>query len=574
MHGVNEIFTTATWRKFGKIRRLLPSPETRLSYRVRYAFAHAWKTEAATHVLPFRTCHPDCLQRDAQMSKTTTISFAALSPVKQGAVVILAERGPVLSPAGKALDKASGGAVMRAAKQREYKGKKKTFLDILVPEKLGLSRLLVVGADELKDYGDREWLELGGVIRGKLSGRDGQGVTLVLERPKKPHESGGEEAAQVALGVMLRGYSFDKYKTKAAKNKKDSDNNATHLERLTIQCANPAAARRAFAARKALGEGVILARDLVNEPANILGPREFAARARKLDGLGVKVQVLDEKALKKLGMDALLAVGEGSAKPTMMAVMNWQGAGPKGGKPVAIVGKGVTFDTGGISIKPAASMGDMKGDMAGAACVVGLMHTLGARKAKVNAVGLIGLVENMPSGTAVRPGDVISSMSGQSIEVLNTDAEGRLVLADVLWYAQEQFKPKCVVNLATLTGAILVALGKEYAGLFSNNDELSENLSKAGETAGEKVWRLPLGPKYDEMIKSEIADMKNIGGRYGGSITAAQFLQRFIQNDTPWAHLDIAGTGMAAPKSDVNTSWGPGFGVRLLDRFIADNFEK
>ncbi len=508
------------------------------------------------------------------MSKTTTVSFAKPSPVKQGVLVILAERGPVLSTSGKALDKASGGAVMRAAKQREFKGKKKTSLDILVPEKLGLSRLLVIGVDQLKDYAGKDWLELGGVIRGKLSGRDGPAVTLVLERPKKPRESVGEEAAQVALGTMLRGYSFDKYKTKAAKNKNDSVKNATLLRRLTIQCANPAAARRAFAARKALGEGVILARDLVNEPANVLGPKEFAAQARKLSGLGLKVQIHDEKALKKLGMDALLAVGEGSAKPAMMAVMTWQGAGTGGGKPVAIVGKGVTFDTGGISIKPAAGMGDMKGDMAGAACVVGLMHTLGARKAKVNAVGLIGLVENMPSGTAVRPGDVIGSMSGQSIEVLNTDAEGRLVLADVLWYAQEKFKPKCIVDLATLTGAILVALGKEYAGLFSNNDELSENLSRAGEATGEKVWRLPLGAKYDDMIKSDVADMKNIGGRYGGSITAAQFLQRFIQNDTPWAHLDIAGTGMAAPKRDVNTSWGPGFGVRLLDRFIADYFEK
>jgi leucyl aminopeptidase len=234
----------------------------------------------------------------------------------------------------------------------------------------------------------------------------------------------------------------------------------------------------------------------------------------------------------------------------------------------------VTFDTGGISIKPAASMGDMKGDMAGAACVVGLMHVLAARKAKANVVGLIGLVENMPSGTAYRPGDVIGSMSGQTIEVLNTDAEGRLVLADMLCYAQTKFHPKWIVNLATLTGAILVALGKEHAGLFSNNDDLSENLSKAGGEVGEKLWRLPLGPKYDEMIKSDVADMKNIGGRYGGSITAAQFLQRFIKDDTPWAHLDIAGTGMAAPKTDVNTSWGSGFGVRLLNRLISETLEK
>ena len=253
--------------------------------------------------------------------------------------------------------------------------------------------------------------------------------------------------------------------------------------------------------------------------------------------------------------------------------MEWKGAKEKNRKPVAIVGKGVTFDTGGISIKPSAGMGDMKGDMAGAACVVGLMHALAARKAKVNAVGLIGLVENMPSGTATRPGDVVGSMSGQTIEILNTDAEGRLVLADVLWYAQDKYKPKWVVNLATLTGAILVALGNEHAGLFSNDDELSEKLTKTGNEVGEKVWRLPLGPKYDEMIKSDIADMKNIGGRWGGSITAAQFLQRFIKEGTPWAHLDIAGTGMGSPKTEINQSWGSGFGVRLLNRLIAESEE-
>ena len=507
------------------------------------------------------------------MSKITAISFAGLAPVKQGVAVILAERGLTLSPAGKAMDKASGGAITRAAKQRKFKGKKKSYLDILVPEKLGLSRLLVVGVGKLKDYGDLDWLELGGGIRSKLSSFDGARVTLVLEPPKKPHATTGEQAAQIALGAMLRGYSFDKYKTKSAKNNKDGDTKDSGLARLILQCSDAAAARRAFAARKALGEGVNLARDLVNEPANILGPKEFAARLKGLEKLGIKVQLVGEKALKKHGMEALLAVGQGSAKPTIMAVMDWRGAGREGGAPVAIVGKGVTFDTGGISIKPSAGMGDMKGDMAGAACVVGLMHTLAARKAKVNAVGLIGLVENMPSGTAMRPGDIIGSMSGQTIEVLNTDAEGRLVLADVLWYAQQKFKPRLVINLATLTGAVLVALGKEYAGLFSNNDKLSKNLTQAGEAVGEKLWRLPLGAKYDEMIDSDVADMKNIGGRHGGSITAAQFLQRFVDDATPWAHLDIAGTGMNAPKTEVNTSWGPGFGVRLLDRLIAENYE-
>ncbi len=508
------------------------------------------------------------------MSKPTAFSFANLSPVKSGVLILLGEDGAPLSKTAKALDKTSGGAISRAVKQRKFKGKKKSSLDILVPEKLGVSRLLIVGTGTLKDYGDNDWLELGGQIRARLSGTDNPNVTLVLERAKTASAVSGDEAAQVALGAMMRGYKFDKYKTKAGKKDPDSGSNDTDLSKLTVQCANVAAAKRAFVACKAVGEGVILARDLVNEPANMLGPKEFAARAKALTKLGVKVQLLDEKALKANKMEALLAVGQGSAKPTFAAIMNWQGAGAKGGKPVAIVGKGVTFDTGGISIKPSAGMGDMKGDMAGAACVVGLMHALAARKAKANVVGLIGLVENMPSGTAYRPGDVIGSMDGQTIEVLNTDAEGRLVLADMLTYAQKKFQPKWVVNLATLTGAILVALGKEHAGLFSNNDVLSEKLTRAGGEVNEKLWRLPLGPKYDEMIKSDVADMKNIGGRYGGSITAAQFLQRFIKDDTPWAHLDIAGTGMSAPKTDVNRSWGSGFGVRLLNRLIAETVEK
>ena len=303
-------------------------------------------------------------------------------------------------------------------------------------------------------------------------------------------------------------------------------------------------------------------------------PREFAARAKELGKVGVQVEVLTPAALKRLGMNALLAVGQGSARPSHVAVMQWKGAGPKGGDPFVVVGKGVTFDTGGISLKPAAGMEDMKGDMAGAACVVGLMHELAKRKAKVNAIGIIGLVENMPSGSAQRPGDVVTAMSGKTIEVLNTDAEGRMVLADCLWYAQDRFKPKALVNLATLTGAVMVALGKEHAGLFSNNDQLADWLITAGKETGEKLWRLPLGPKYDKMIESKVADIKNTGGKWGGSISAAQFLQRFVKEGTPWAHLDIAGTAMASVDSDVNRSWGSGFGVRLLDQLIRDHYER
>jgi len=507
------------------------------------------------------------------MTKPATITFSSFSVPNQGTVVLLAEEGGGLSTAGKALDKSLGGAIAKVVKQRKFKGKTKSSLDILGPGNGTLARVLVVGAGKIKDHSSNDWVSLGAIIRSKLSGKDTPAV-VVLEGGQKSAGVSGEAAADAALGMLLRGYTFEKYKTKAGKKDAESDNNDTDLTKVTIQCSDVAAARRAFVAAKAVGEGVNVARDLVNEPANILGPKEFADRSKALTKLGVKVQLLSEKDLKSLGMESLLAVGQGSDRPSYVSVMQWQGAGAKGGKPVAIVGKGVTFDTGGISIKPAAGMGDMKGDMAGAACVVGLMHTLAARKAKVNAVGLIGLVENMPSGNATRPGDVIGSMSGQSIEVLNTDAEGRLVLADVLWYAQDKFSPKWVVNLATLTGAILVALGKEYAGMFSNNDELCDKLSKSGEAVGEKVWRLPLGPKYDEMIKSDVADMKNIGGRWGGSITAAQFLQRFIKDDTPWAHLDIAGTGMDAPKTDVNQSWGSGYGVRLLNWLIAEHEEK
>ncbi|HEY2246910.1 MAG TPA: leucyl aminopeptidase, partial [Bradyrhizobium sp.] len=342
--------------------------------------------------------------------------------------------------------------------------------------------------------------------------------------------------------------------------------------KVTIHCADPAAAKKAFADEVAVIDGVLLARDLVNEPANALGPLEFADRAKQLEALGVEVEILTEKEMRKLGMGSLLGVAQGSPRGARMAVMRWNGGKAKDA-PVAFIGKGVTFDTGGNSMKPASGMEDMKGDMGGAAAVTGLMHALAARKAKANVVGIVGLVENAVDGHAQRPGDIVTSMSGQTIEVLNTDAEGRLVLADALWYCNDRFKPKFMVNLATLTGAIMVALGQHYAGLFSNNDELAGRLFNAGQASQERLWRMPLGPEYDKLIDSQFADMKNTGGRHGGSITAAQFLQRFVDN-TPWAHLDIAGTAMGAPKTEINQSWGSGYGVRLLDRLVADHYER
>ncbi len=326
----------------------------------------------------------------------------------------------------------------------------------------------------------------------------------------------------------------------------------------------------------ATAKGVFLTRDLVSEPPNVLNPAEMADRCRKLSEIGLKVEVLGPKELAKLGFGALLGVSQGSVNEPRMVVMQWNGVSsgsrkPKE-KPVAFIGKGVTFDTGGISIKGAGGMEDMKWDMAGAGTVIGLMATLAGRKAKVDAVGLVGLVENMPSGSAQRPGDVVTSYSGQTIEIINTDAEGRLVLADVIWYAQQKYDPKFMVDLATLTGAIIVGLGHEYAGMFSNDDALSQRLTIAGQDTGERVWRMPLDEAYDKLIRSDIADMKNIGGRPGGSITAAQFIQRFV-NSKPWAHLDIAGTAWSTKDTAIAPKGATAFGVRLLDRLVASNYE-
>ena len=506
------------------------------------------------------------------MSDQTTISFANLKLPEEGVGVVLAEEGPKLGPAAKDLDKRSKGLLTRAAEIAGFKGKKESSVDLLAPAGLNLSRLVLVGTGKQADFTAEDWLNLGGVVRGMLSGKEGPVAHIVIDGTAKSVTP--QNIANFALGAALRGYKFQKYKSKSRKKNGAQDNNDRTLKRIVIHCADPRAATKAFAPKRAVATGVMMARDLVNEPANVLGPAEFAQRAKALAKAGVQVEVLTPKALQRLGMNALLAVGQGSARPSHVVVMRWNGAGARGGDPIVFVGKGVTFDTGGISLKPAAGMEDMKGDMAGAACVVGVMHELAERKAKVNAAGIIGLVENMPSGSAQRPGDIVTAMSGQTIEVLNTDAEGRMVLADCLWYAQDRFKPKAMVNLATLTGAVMVALGKEHAGLFSNNDELAGWLIDAGRETGEKLWRLPLGPKYDKMIESKVADIKNTGGKWGGSISAAQFLQRFVKEGTPWAHLDIAGTAMSSVDSDVNRSWGSGFGVRLLDQLVRDHYER
>jgi leucyl aminopeptidase len=454
--------------------------------------------------------------------------------------------------------------VRRAAAADRFTGKNGATLDIVAPQGLALPRLVVIGTGKDSDLKPRDIVKLGGIAMGKVPSAATEATILADfgSGALKP-----DQVADLALGVRLRAYSFDLYKTK----RKEGDERADKV-RIDLACASPAAAEKAWGRAAGLADGVVLARDLINEPANVLYPVEFARRASALTKLGVGVEVLDVAAMRKLGMGALLGVGQGSVHDSRLVVMRWNG-GKRGDEPVAFIGKGVCFDTGGISIKPAPGMEDMKGDMAGAACVVGLMHALAARKAKVNAVGAIGLVENMPDGKAYRPGDILKTMSGQTIEIINTDAEGRLVLADVLHYVNKRFKPKFMINLATLTGAIIVALGQEYAGLFSNNDKLVERLNKAGEATGERVWRMPLGPEYDKLIDSKFADMKNTGGRWGGSITAAQLLQRFVDK-TPWAHLDIAGTALGSPQTDINKSWSSGWGVRLLDQLVEDYYER
>jgi leucyl aminopeptidase len=452
----------------------------------------------------------------------------------------------------------------RAAAADRFTGKNGSSLDVIAPSGLNLPRLIVIGTGKERDLKDRDLVRLGGVAMGRVPASAGQ-ATIMAEFAAGALKA--EQIADLALGLRLRAYRFDRYKTK----RKEGDERADKVE-VNFACANPAAAERAWSRAIGLADGVVLARDLINEPANVLYPGEFARRASGLRKLGIVVEVLDVAAMRKLGMGALLGVGQGSAHEPKVVVMRWNG-GKRGADPIAFIGKGVCFDSGGISIKPAQGMEDMKGDMAGAACVVGLMHALATRKARVNVVGVIGLVENMPDGKAQRPGDIVTSMSGQTIEIINTDAEGRLVLADVLYYVNKRFKPRFMINLATLTGAIMVALGQEYAGLFSNDDKLVERLTKAGEATGERVWRMPLGPEYDKIIDSKFADMKNSGGRWAGSITAAQFLQRFV-NKTPWAHLDIAGTALASPQTDINKSWSAGWGVRLLDRLVEDYYER
>ena len=386
-------------------------------------------------------------------------------------------------------------------------------------------------------------------------------ASVIIDKEVNNHEN----IMRLGYGSILGSYSFNKYKTKNFTNHK--------LSLIEIVSNNHTKLNKDFNRYASISEGVFYARDLVNEPSNVLFPKAYAQRIQKLRQHGLKIEVLGESKMKALKMHSLVGVGQGSQRESQLVIMHWNGNKAKKNKPICFVGKGVCFDSGGISIKPSNKMEEMIGDMGGSAAVVGTMLSLAKRKAKVNAIGIVGLVENMPDGKAQKPGDIIKSMSGQTIEIQNTDAEGRLVLADALWYAQKRFKPELMIDLAALTGAMVISLGSLIAGLFSNDDKLSSKLIDAGEESGDQVWRFPLSKSYDKLINSKFADMKNIGMGGAGSITAAQFLQRFV-NEVPWAHLDIAGTATGMPKTSTNTSWATGFGVHLLDTFVKKFYEK
>ena len=467
-----------------------------------------------------------------------------------GRIAVLAEPDAALSPLARKLDKLTRGALSRAVGSEAFAALKPgEGLELGFPAGLAADAVQIL---RLPRKAAQDQARKAGASVGKsLSGKG----TLVLAE-------GHPLAADIAFGLAMRAYDFTPHKTAAAK----------PVGAVTMMVSAPEQVASAARAGAAVAEGVFFTRDLVNEPANVLTTDDFAARLAAMQELGLEVEILEEDDLRKLGMGALLGVGMGSETPSKVVVMQWNG-GPKGEAPFALVGKGVVFDTGGISIKPAGGMEDMTMDMGGAGVVAGVMRTLALRGAKANVVGLVGLVENMPDGRAQRPGDVVKSMKGDTIEVINTDAEGRLVLADVLWYAQERFKPTGMIDLATLTGAVIVALGHENTGVFSNDDGLCEALLKAAKAEGEGAWRLPMGEAYDAKLKSRTADMMNVGGRDGGAITAAQFLARFVKAGVPWCHLDIAGTALLKGDSTLAPKGATGWGVMALDRLIRDRFE-
>ena len=487
---------------------------------------------------------------------------------KKGTLVFLVTAQESVDFSGHALDRLLNGQVSRAIKANRFTGAEGQTLVLLAPERLEVDRVVLLGLGKLEKLTKLKLKRSAAQMTKALlySGERQASVWVgefqVTESQTKSEGLSNEEvAAELAFGVCLRAYRFSRYKTKEPAEKTPT------LSSVSFVCKAVKKAQRLFNDKMCLVEGITLARDLVSEPSNVLTPPEFARRCQETLPSSVGITRLDKAKLTRLKMNALLAVGQGSVHDPYVLTFSYQGD-ESDNRPLIFVGKGVTFDAGGISLKPAGGMEDMKMDMSGAAVVVGLMKCLALRKACVNAMGIIGIVENMPSGSAMKPGDIVVSGSGQTIEIQNTDAEGRLILADLLWYAQKHFTPRHLIDLATLTGAIVIALGHEYAGLFSNNDDLADALVKTGRKVDEKAWSFPLGRGYDKEIDSNIADMKNIGTRgEAGSIIGAQFLKRFVRFETSWAHLDIAGV------SWTKKSYGTGFGVYLLDQWIRDYHE-
>ncbi len=500
---------------------------------------------------------------DAAKVKPTLGKHPGKAKAPLAMAFFVADNG-TLKGLGIEADKKTKGLIKKAIKHGKFSGGAGEIISLTPPDTLAAETVYIVGLGKEKDITHLSYEKAAGSLAARVNKEGIVSLVICADGGIGKVDKGVAEA-HALHGFQLRSYRFDKYRTKEKKEDKPQ------LKEVSVAGAK-AAATKVHKTLDAILQGTFLTRDVVTEPANVLYPESFMKECKALTKHGVKVTALNKTQMAKLGMGALLGVAQGSVRDPYLVIMEWSGAA-KSKKPVAFVGKGVTFDTGGISIKPASGMEDMKFDMAGAGTVVGLMKTLALRKAKVNAIGVVGLVENMPDGNAQRPGDVVTSMSGQTIEVLNTDAEGRLVLADALWYTQSKYKPQFMINLATLTGAILVALGTSRTGLFSNSDDLCKKLESLQETTGEKLWRLPLGEEYDKQINSDIADMQNIGGRYAGSITAGQFLQRFV-NEVPWAHLDIAGTEWT--KEDLatipkgSTAWG----VRLLNELVTKYYEK
>jgi leucyl aminopeptidase len=488
------------------------------------------------------------------------ISFASQRPTGSFALALTMWSEDLLNDRLSGLPDGTRGLAARAAEAQRFEREAASVAEVFIEEGGIARRLLLVGLGANRSE-DALFERAGGALTARLLTSGEKKLVIDLTGSGL----GGEAAARLAFGAAARAWRFDLYRTKLSAKQKPT------LEEVVIVGADGAEGE--WEQRAALLYGISFTRELVSEPANILYPESFVERCRaRVAPLGIEVEVLDEKQMAELGMGALLGVGQGSVRPPRILAMRWNGGG-EGGKPLVLVGKGITFDTGGISIKPAQGMEAMKWDMGGAGAVAGAMVAIAGRKAKANVVGVCVLAENMPDGNAQRPGDVVTSMSGQTIEVINTDAEGRLVLADAITWAQRQYRPETVVDLATLTGAMIISLGHEYGGLFSNDDGLAAKLDAAATASGDRLWRMPLAPAFDKLIESPIADMKNVGPREGGSITAAAFIQRFVDPGVKWAHLDIAGMVWGDKPSHLYDKGATGFGVALLDRFVADNFE-